>query len=286
MLIFNINPFLPLYRLFFLQWQPCCKYCFVCTKMVLLACIGVGIMKHEQTECLKRELIRLLLDGGAMLAGVADLTTAYDAIATCADRRLLPFPRAVSFAVAFPRSVIDELTHGPSHTYLHYYRAVNTLIDELSLRLTTAIEVRGFRAFPVPSSQRTGKHRLDSIFPHRVAAYLAGLGWIGKSGCLVNEKVGPRLRLGTVLTDAMLPPESPAAILCGDCTACRDACPAGAIKGRLFSPDVPLLERLDPSLCDTYQDKVRDRFGKRVCGLCLAACPFGRIDSQPGDSQE
>ncbi len=229
----------------------------------------------------------MLLDGGALVTGTADLVLAKKAMELYSDQRLTVFPRAVSFAVPFPRSVIDELPHGPSHTYLYYYRAVNTLIDELSLRVTAFLEYRGYQAFPVPSSQRTGKHRLDSIFPHRLAAYLAGLGWLGKSGCLVNEKVGPRLRLGTVLTDAMLPPDSPAAVRCGDCTACTDACPAGAIKGKLFSVDTPFSERLDPDLCDKYQNKVRDSFGKRVCGLCLAACPFGSpACSQAGDRQK
>lgn len=243
-------------------------------------------MVAGQAKSLKEETIKLLLNGGAMQVGVADLSSAREAMLIHADRRLLNFGRAVSFAVAFPRSVIHQLTEGPSHTYLHYYRAVNTLIDDLSLRVTTAIESKGYHAFPIPSSQRTGKHKLESIFPHRIAAFLAGLGWIGKSGCLVNERVGPRLRLGTILTDAPLPPDSPAEVLCGDCTACTEACPAGAIKGRLFAPDVPLEERLDPSSCDKYQDIVRDRFGKRVCGLCLAACPYGRPHSEPADSEK
>lgn len=231
--------------------------------------------KHD-LEKLKEEISRMLLDGGAFQVGVADLGAARKAMETYADPRLLRFKRAVSFAVAFPYSVIAELVDGPSLTYLHYYRAVNTLIDDLALRLTAFLELKGFEAFPVPSSQRTGKHKLASIFPHRIAAYLAGIGWIGKSGCLVNERIGPRLRLGTVLTDAMLPADQPVEVRCGNCTACRDACPAKAIKGRLFSPDVPFSERLEPALCDEYQNTVRDRFGKRVCGLCLAACPFGK----------
>jgi len=238
-------------------------------------------MNDENCLQLKNEIIRLLTAGGAALAGIADLAAAEEAMAAHADIRLKRFTRAVSFIIPFPRSVIAELAEGPSLTYLHYYRAVNTLIDDLSLRLTSYLERNGYEAFPVPSSQRTGKNRLDSIFPHRIAAYLAGLGWIGKSGCLVNETYGPRLRLGTVLTDAPLPPDHPVEGRCGECNACKEACPAGAIKGRLFAPDVPLSERLEPDRCDKYQNEVRDRFGKRVCGLCLACCPYGR-PSKPG----
>jgi epoxyqueuosine reductase QueG len=235
---------------------------------------------------LKEVVIKLLVDGGALTAGIADLSQAEEAIKTHADRRLARFSRAVSFAVAFPRSVIHQLPEGPTLTYLHYYRAVNTLIDELSLRVTALLESEGFPAFPVPSSQRTGKHKLESIFPHRIAAHLAGIGWIGKSGCLVNGQVGPCLRLGTVLTDATLPADKPGEVRCGECRACTEACPAGAIKGRLFAPDVPLTDRLDPALCDRYQDQVRDRFGKRICGLCLSACPYGRLRSPAADSEQ
>jgi epoxyqueuosine reductase QueG len=230
---------------------------------------------HEARQ-LKSEILLLAKNGGAALAAVADLSLAPNAMEAHVTPSLRHFTRAVSFAVAFPRSVIEELTDGPSHTYLHYYRAVNTLIDNLSLRLTSVLEAKGFQAFPIPSSQRTGQTRLESIFPHRLGACLAGLGWIGKSGCLVNESLGPRLRIGTVLTDAPLPPDRPVTVRCGECTLCRDACPAGAIKGKLFTPDTPISERLEPERCNHYQDKVRDRFGKRVCGICLAVCPFGK----------
>ena len=197
-----------------------------------------------------------------------------------ADLRLKRFVRAVSFLVPFPRSVVAELLEGPSLTYLYYYRVLNTRIDDLALQITTLLESKGFSAFPIPSSQRTGKHKLESIFPHRLAARLAGLGWIGKSGCLVNKTYGPRLRLGTVLCDAPLPPDREHEILCDECTACTLACPSGAIKGRLFLPEMPLYERLVPELCDSYLDRVRDRFGKRICGLCLAACPVGKPGSE------
>ncbi len=243
-------------------------------------------MESVKLQQLKEEIIALLDAGGAPLAGIADLTLVPEALKMYADSRLTGFVRAVSYLVPFPRSVVAELQEGPSLTYLHYYRAVNTRIDDLALQVTTLLERKGFSAFPVPSSQRTGKHKLESIFPHRLAARLAGLGWIGKSGCLVNRTYGPRLRLGTVLSSAPLPADKPAEILCRECTACTRACPSGAIKGKLFLPEMPLSERLEPELCDRYLDRVRDRFGKRICGLCLAACPFGKPGSDPEDGNQ
>ncbi len=239
---------------------------------------------NEEMLKLKKTLLTALIDAGAVAAGIADLTAAEKAIQLHADPRLARFQRAISFVVPFPRSIIEELLEGPSNTYLHYYRAVNTLIDDLSIRLSAMLELRGYETFPVPSSQRTGTERLNSIFPHRIAAYLAGIGWIGKSGCLITQRYGPRIRLGTVLTSAPLQVDKPLDISCGKCNLCMQTCPAQAIKGVTFTPDTPLTERFKPELCDQYQNKVRDRFGKRVCGLCLAACPSGKPTLKPSDS--
>lgn len=233
---------------------------------------------------LKDYIFSLLQKSGSAAVGIADLRPADKAMDAHCDPKLKRYDRAVSFAVSFPRSVIDELQFGPSLTYLHFYRAVNALIDDMSIRLTTLLEEKGYEAFPVPSSQRTGKNKLDSIFPHRIAAYLAGIGWIGKSGCIIHKSFGPRLRLGTVLTSAPLPPDVPLNDQCGQCTDCARICPAGAILGINFAVDIPVSERLLPERCDNYQNEVRDKFGKRVCGMCLAICPYGK-SSVPHNGQ-
>lgn len=223
---------------------------------------------------LKNETLNKALSWGADLVGVADLTPVTEYIRELGPN-LTRYPRAVAIGVFFPKAVIDELAHGPTHTYLHYYRVVNVRVDDIVLRLNNFLERQGFNTFPVPSSQRVSRDRLAGIFPHRLAASLAGLGWVGKSGSLITPAVGPRLRLGTVLTDAPLTPDQPVSPRCGDCTRCRDACPAKAIKGVHFRAEDLLEHRLAPDLCDKYQDQVRASFGKRVCGHCLAACPWG-----------
>ena len=56
----------------------------------------------------------------------------------------------------------------------------------------------------------------------------------------------------------------------------RDVCPAGAIKGVLYHEGQPLEDRLDVFACDRYLQEQRLSFGKRICGLCIAACPYGK----------
>lgn len=234
-----------------------------------------GSVKPEDIQ-LKEQLREMAESWGADLFGVADLQGAMPYLLSEFGPYLKGLDRAVSMAVCFPREVIDQLLEGPTHTYLHYYRVVNVRLDDLGLRAAIWLQNHGYRAFPVPSSQRVTRDKLAGVFPHRLAARLAGLGWIGKSSSLITLKYGPSIRLVTVLTDASLPADQPVDCRCGECVRCVEACPPRAIRGAAFDPDMDPRERLAPELCDQYQNEVRSRFGKRVCGVCLAVCPWGK----------
>ena len=109
---------------------------------------------------------------------------------------------------------------------------------------------------------------------------MAGLGWQGKSLLLINPDYGPRIRLATVLTDAPLEADSPLKNLCGECTLCRDACPAGAIKG--VRTDDHYKNRDEALYFSRCVEKLVGEFSKLpnvgapICGVCINVCPFGR----------
>jgi len=226
---------------------------------------------------LKEELRQLVFQLGGDLFGVAGFDDVADRIAREYGDTYKDFDRAISVAVFFPKSVLNELAHGPTHTYLNYYDAINVRLNDIALRVSNFLQKKGFLTFPIPASQRVNESKLAGIFSHRLAAHRAGLGWIGKNCSLINPEVGPRLRLVTVLTNAPLPPDQPLEKgKCGSCTLCREACPPQAIKGAPYQMDDPLDVRLDAQSCHDYLSKVRQSFGKRICGRCLAVCPWGK----------
>jgi ferredoxin len=107
-------------------------------------------------------------------------------------------------------------------------------------------------------------------------AWEAGLGELGRLGCLLTPEFGPRVRWAAVSTDAPLQPDRPRAFgvqeLCRRCRKCADSCPAGAIP----SGEKELVRGVEKWVMDG--DKcffVWRKFGTD-CGLCLRACPLSR----------
>jgi epoxyqueuosine reductase len=115
----------------------------------------------------------------------------------------------------------------------------------------------------------------------RAYARYAGVGWIGKNTCLLNQKLGSWLFLGVILTSLEVPADQHpqlAADRCGSCTRCIDACPTGA----LTAP-----RQMDASLCISYLTiekrgpvplELREGIGRQVfgCDICQDVCPWNR----------
>ncbi len=193
----------------------------------------------------------------------------------------------VSVAVRLSDAIVDEISERPTHTYYHHYRTVNNLIDLITLRGSLYIEDCGYRAFAVPASQsineegpgKDGKKEYKEyrgIFPHKTAAVLAGLGWIGKSGLFISNRFGPRVRLGTILTDAQLPALPQAGDNCGNCVECVKACPAGALKGNSWYQGIDRDLIVDAKRCSDHMKSAYRNIGRgHVCGICIKVCPHG-----------
>jgi len=118
----------------------------------------------------------------------------------------------------------------------------------------------------------------DNALVDREAAYRAGIGWYGKSANLLIEGEGSWFVLGSVVTDARLPPApAPVADGCGPCTRCLDACPTGAI----VAPGVVDARRCLAWLVQApgpFPPRWREALGDRLygCDDCQEVCPPNR----------
>jgi epoxyqueuosine reductase len=119
----------------------------------------------------------------------------------------------------------------------------------------------------------------------RAYARHAGLGWIAKNTCLINQAMGSWFFLGELLLSLDLAPDQPPPDRCGTCTRCIDACPTEAIVPTGLA-DGPAWA-LDSRLCISYFTielrgvapvEARPAIGRHVfgCDICQDVCPWNR----------
>ncbi len=116
----------------------------------------------------------------------------------------------------------------------------------------------------------------------RSLARAAGLGWIGKNTCLINQEQGSWFFLGELLLSIPLGFDSPPPDRCGSCTRCIDACPTAAIvpnRDATWSVDSRLcisyltIENRDAIPVDLAYKTANHLFG---CDICQDICPWNR----------
>ena len=114
----------------------------------------------------------------------------------------------------------------------------------------------------------------------------AGVGWIGKNTCVLNQEWGSWMLLAVLVTSLEVPADRVsmvAADRCGSCTRCLDACPTEA----LVAP-----REMDASRCIAYltiekkgtiAEQLREGMGRQVfgCDICQDVCPWNRPGRSP-----
>jgi epoxyqueuosine reductase len=214
-------------------------------------------------ESIRETLEGIARTGGAVVFGSANLPPIEDAVG---EVNLDGLTTGISFGYKLSDIVLDGIADHPTRTYQYHYRQVNMLLDQIGLRIAGYLQESGHRAFPVPSSQVVDWQGFTGHVSHKAVAKLAGLGWIGRNNLLVNPDYGSRVRYASVLSDLVLPYDSPIEGSCGECRRCVRACPGGAIGERPSD--------FDRARCVETMDRLRKpaNIGSRICGLCVKAC--------------
>ena len=182
--------------------------------------------------------------------------------------------------------IVNGILGGPTLEYYRHYREMNEDLAELTKAIARDLKQIGIEticAEPTVTTERLDTELAGTLrtnLSHKMVATRAGLGWIGKSDLFVSRTFGPRLRLVSILTNTPLVSNAEPVdkSRCGNCRICMDRCPAGAINGKLWDITVDRDEFFDAFKC---REKCKE-FGEvylkmnvRVCGICVAVCPFG-----------
>lgn len=114
----------------------------------------------------------------------------------------------------------------------------------------------------------------------RDLAQRAGIGWIGKNTCLINQKLGSYFFISEIFLDLELEPDPPFVTdHCGTCTRCITACPTDCILPDRTLDATRCISYLTIELKEDIPVELREKIGSWVfgCDICQMVCPWNRF---------
>lgn len=177
---------------------------------------------------------------------------------------LTPYKTMITLCIAYPHQpekfkgkgygLVSRYSYG-----LDYHLVYQSLFNDL---------IKRFDSYGIKAKGYADTGPIDE----RYAAYLSGLGYLGKNQFLIHPQHGTYVYLGVLLIDEEFAKENYLEDSCGDCRLCIDACPTGALD-----------HGFDKRLCTSYVTQAKEvlnindfkplktmLFG---CDICQKVCP-------------
>ncbi|MBP1908590.1 epoxyqueuosine reductase [Methanolobus bombayensis] len=171
-----------------------------------------------------------------------------------------------------------DFSGGEADYYNMYYEVTETR----GWRLVSWLNEKGYKAIPT------------HLVQEKIAATLAGLGFIGHNTQVITPEYGPRVRWMTVLTDAELEPDEPFTrdlcaeqLLCQEKSLCVKSCPYSALipgpsQGvepgkKLIYDKCVVSHEFDKEISSKHEKHIRriTERGFMECTICNLVCPYG-----------
>jgi epoxyqueuosine reductase len=171
--------------------------------------------------------------------------------------------------------------HDPEHGWISRYAWSREDYHDAVLRRLKHVEAALqaiWGGHSSPPSLTTRSYVDTGPIVERVFAKYAGIGWIGKNTCIINQKKGSWLFLGVILTSLELAPDLPAPDRCGSCTRCIEACPTDAILAPYQLDSNKCISYLTIEKRGSIPEDLRAGMGRHVfgCDICQDVCPWNR----------
>lgn len=224
---------------------------------------------------MKEDIRKIFMKLSADVCGIANIDRFTGAPEGFHPADIFPDCKSVVvFGIAVPRGTMKV---SPRTIYKQFSEIVKIELDRIAYYGALEIE-KNFRglAVPIPCDgpyEYWDAEKMEGrgLISMKHAAVAAGLGMLGKSTLLLNEKFGNTLNIGAVLTDIDLQSDNFAKSLCQDgCRLCLDSCPVGALDGASANQRRCRM--------NTYISNARG-FELTNCNTCRVVCPmrYGKV---------
>ena len=168
--------------------------------------------------------------------------------------------------------------HDPARGWISRYAWSREDYHDAVMRRLRQVEQAMWGGHACPPDVTTRCYADTGPIVERVFAKYAGVGWIGKNTCIINQKKGSWLFLGVILTSLELEPDLPAPDRCGTCTRCIEACPTAAILAPYQLDSNKCISYLTIEKRGSVPEELREVMGQHVfgCDICQDVCPWNR----------